>query len=154
MLRPPAEAAGRRLYMAQHPLFDYVPALEDDVRQPEYIRVAGKSRADLTNVWMGTAGSGSNLHFDSADNLLVQIVGEKRVVLVAPHFSKCLYPREERPNVSPVRVDAPDLHAFPLFRNVHAQVLHLRPGDALYIPPAHWHWVQSITASISVNFWF
>lgn len=149
-----AGEGGAKVYLAQHPLFEYVRALEADVEQPRYLRAVGKETADLTNVWMGTAGSGSKLHYDSADNLLVQVVGEKRVVLVAPEYGKNLYAGADRPNVSPVDVETPDLERFPRFGKVRGEMVELKPGDALYIPATHWHWVKSLTSSISVNFWF
>ena len=30
----------------------------------------------------------------------------------------------------------------------------LGPGDALYLPSDHWHYVQSLTSSISISFWW
>ena len=30
----------------------------------------------------------------------------------------------------------------------------LCPGDALYIPHLAWHYVRSLTTSVSVNFWY
>lgn len=157
VLRKMRESDGKEsIYMAQHPLFDYLPQLEHDVVQPKYMLVVGKERADLTNVWMGTEGSGSKLHFDSADNLLVQIVGEKMVVLISADQSNLLY-RKSAPspvNISPVNVQNPDLQVYPNFARARGQLARLMPGDALYIPAQHWHWVKACSASISVNFWF
>ena len=30
----------------------------------------------------------------------------------------------------------------------------LGPGDMLFIPKSHWHYVRSLTTSVSINFWF
>ncbi len=30
----------------------------------------------------------------------------------------------------------------------------LGPGDGLYIPARHWHYVRALSPSISVNFWW
>jgi lysine-specific demethylase 8 len=30
----------------------------------------------------------------------------------------------------------------------------LEPGDALYVPPGWFHYVQSVTSSFSVSFWW
>jgi len=30
----------------------------------------------------------------------------------------------------------------------------LAPGDMLFIPSKHWHYVRSLSPSFSVNFWF
>lgn len=153
MLRRP-DKGNDAVYLAQHPLFDYIQTLEEDIEHPKYMEVVGKSKADLTNIWMGTAGSGSKLHYDSADNILVQVVGEKEVVLISADQSDLLYKRSPSDNISPIDLEGPDLNKYPLFRRVNGTVAHLGPGDALYIPAMHWHWVKAFTSSISVNFWF
>lgn len=153
MLRKPHEA-NAAIYLAQHPLFDYITKLEDDIAHPSYMEIVGKRKADLTNIWMGTAGSGSKLHFDSADNILVQVVGEKQVVLISPDQSDLLHRKSPSDNLSPIDIERPDLNKYPNFRGVEGTVARLGPGDALYIPATHWHWVRAFTSSISVNFWF
>ena len=30
----------------------------------------------------------------------------------------------------------------------------LGPGDMLFIPKGHWHYVRALTTSVSINFWF
>lgn len=59
------------VYLDQHPIFNYIPILESDIEHPSVIQVAGKSVADVVNIWMGSASLGSKLHSDSADNILV-----------------------------------------------------------------------------------
>lgn len=153
MLRQSGDAT-ETVYLAQHPLFNYIPQLEADIKHPQYMQVVGKTHADLVNVWMGTAGSGSKLHYDSADNLLVQLVGEKKVVLVPAEQSDMLYRESRTDNVSPIDLEKLDKAKFPLLEKVTGVTAILRPGDALYIPATHWHWVKALSASISVNFWF
>ncbi|XP_076033812.1 bifunctional peptidase and arginyl-hydroxylase JMJD5-like [Oratosquilla oratoria] len=43
---------------------------------------------------------------------------------------------------------------WPLLRQAKYHDLILGPGEALYIPPRYWHYVQSLTTSISVSFWW
>lgn len=144
-----------KVYLAQHPLLDYLPALADDISHPPYLTVAKKSKADLINLWLGSRTTGSKLHFDSADNFLVQIVGEKRLILIPPTETHKLYVEPgERNNISPINVDQPDLQKYPLFNDVKGLQVYLHPGDAVYIPAGYWHYVQALSASISVNFWF
>lgn len=153
MLRKPDEG-NAAVYLAQHPLFDYIQTLAEDIEHPGYMEIVGKRQADLTNVWMGTAGSGSKLHFDSADNILVQVVGEKQVVLISPDQGNLLYRKSPSDNISPIDVELPDPDKYPLFGDVKGTIARLGPGDALYIPATHWHWVKAFTSSMSVNFWF
>lgn len=143
------------VYLAQHPLFDYIPELQNDVRIPRFVEAGGKgANVDVINLWMGTSGSGSRLHFDSADNILVQVVGRKTVILIDPQYSSSLGVRPAVPNISPVHpLESEPEH--PNFLNtVRGCTIHLNAGDGLFIPAKHWHWVQADTCSISVNFWF
>ena len=48
--------------------------------------------------------------------------------------------------------EAPDLDAFPAFRDVLVQDVVLGPGDALFIPVGWWHHVRALSASISLAF--
>lgn len=57
-------------------------------------------------------------------------------------------------NTSLVEVEAPDATRFPLFASATYTETILRPGDTLFIPRKCWHYVRSLSTSISVNFWF
>ena len=142
------------MYLAQHPLFDYFPELRKHIDTPKYVEAGGSKDADLVNVWMGSAKSGTRLHYDSADNFLVQVVGWKRIVLFSPDETKNLHCTSSKDNFSPIDVDRPDIKEHPKFLQAKGQLALLGPGDILYIPASHWHWVRAMTASISVNFWF
>jgi hypothetical protein len=54
--------------------------------------------------------------------------------------------------VSQVNVEQPDIERFPLFECAARQECLLGPGDSLYIPARCWHWVKSLSVSISVSF--
>jgi lysine-specific demethylase 8 len=55
---------------------------------------------------------------------------------------------------SPVRVETPDAPAYPRFAEAEYEELILGPGDMLYIPRSHWHYVRALSTSVSINFWF
>ena len=44
--------------------------------------------------------------------------------------------------------------AFPAFSGAPFSDAVLEPGDALYVPPGWFHYVQSVTSSFSVSFWW
>ena len=103
------------------------------------------------------------LHFDSYDNFLCQVAGSKYVRLYAPDQTRYLYVsrndqhgsmRNSQGNVSDVRVEAPDLAKHSEFTRAQFSHTILNPGDLLFIPARHWHYVRSTSTSISVNFWF
>ena len=57
-------------------------------------------------------------------------------------------------NISAVDVEAADLRRFPLFAQTEFEHGVLRPGDMLFIPRPWWHFVRSLSTSLSINFWF
>lgn len=67
---------GRVAYLAHTPLLQLVPALAADVERP-----AGVPAACEVNAWLGPAATVSPLHTDPRDNVFVQVVGSKLVLL-------------------------------------------------------------------------
>ena len=106
------------------------------------------------------AGATTALHFDPSDNWLCQIAGFKYVRLYAPAETPRLYVNREgrgtsaQGNVSRLRVEEPDAARFPLATDARYTECILAPGDLLFIPQRHWHYVRSLTTSFSMNFWF
>lgn len=62
--------------------------------------------------------------------------------------------RHAQGNFSAVDVEDPNLARFPDFANATPYDVILAPGDFVYIPAKCWHYVRSLTPSISLNFWF
>ena len=109
------------------------------------------------SLWLsGWRGSKSSIHYDSFQNLLVVVAGEKRVLLWSPAEAAGLHPHQlggESGNHSAVDVAQPD--RFPGFGDAlrRAAVVTLRAGDALYIPEGFWHQVDSSGGTVAVNYW-
>ncbi|KAL5034465.1 hypothetical protein BDV3_004038 [Batrachochytrium dendrobatidis] len=161
------------MYLAQHDLFDRVSELASDLAIPDYCimapsvhsRTRWMSTLDSSmdepqicvNVWIGPAGTHSPLHTDPYDNLFTQIVGYKYIRLYAPSETKYLYPHNSSTllsNTSQVDVAHADLTLFPEFTKAVYVECIVGPGEMLLIPCGWWHYVESITSSISVSFWF
>ena len=51
-----AKAAQAVGYLAQHPLFEQIPELARDIREPEYCSL-GKGVLHSVNAWLGPAGT-------------------------------------------------------------------------------------------------
>ncbi|CAL1532357.1 unnamed protein product [Lymnaea stagnalis] len=83
-------------------------------------------------------------------------MGEKYVRLYSKEHSDSMYPHEGHllHNTSQIDLDSPDLDQFPKFANLPCLECVLKPGDMLYIPPGHWHYVKSLSVSFSVSFWW
>ena len=101
-------------------------------------------------------------HYDLMENIGVVVAGRRRFTLFPPDQIANLYtgPLETTPAGTPVSmVDlaAPDLDRFPRFAAAAAvaQVATLEAGDAIYIPFAWWHGVDSLDPlSALVNYWW
>jgi hypothetical protein len=94
----------------------------------------------------------------------VQVSGFKYIRLYHADETDKLYPkmhpradaasRKKAPNTSEVRVEHPDLEAHPRFQEARYTEALVGPGDLLYIPKGTWHYIRSLTTSLSINFWF
>lgn len=147
-------------YLAQHNLFEQIPALRDDIILPEYCCVSNQNSTDNIDVdikaWLGPKNTISPMHFDDKNNLLCQVFGTKRIILASSDESINVYPFEGNilKNTSQIDADNLDFERFPLAQKVKFYKLTLRPGDILYIPPKWWHYVRSLSKSFSVSFWW
>lgn len=159
-------ADSERGYLAQHPLFDQIPTLRDDIHEPTFCKA--RSEADkrapsacevrqtpIVSAWFGPAGTVSPLHNDPFHNLLAQVVGSKYVRLIDARFSPRLYPRSGALcNNSHVNLDQPAPSQHPLFEGTPFWQCVLGPSEVLYIPRLCWHYVRSLDVSMSVSFWW
>ena len=175
--------AGGVAYLAQHPLFAQLPALQEDFSVPSWIADGELTRV---NSWIGSRSTVSPLHYDSYENFFAQIAGYKVIKVLGESFGECVYPHavswtqqrswpsqvdsvqckdndEQKKEaarrtgtISQVDVECPDFERFPEYRNAEANVQEvvLGPGDVMYIPSRVWHHVRALTTSISLNFLF
>ena len=83
--------------------------------------------------------------------------GRKRWVLFAPGQSANVYYRQRRdlPVIfSPVDMSDPDPVRFPRVQSAPRHDFVLEAGEVLYLPPGWWHYVESLSDSINVNYWW
>jgi len=143
------------VFMESAPLPDCLPTF------------AGLHRLDLLDasivprIWIGNRVT-VQTHYDFYSNIGCVVAGRRRFTLFPPEQLPNLYPGPMDVTlagvpVSMVRLEEPDYVRYPRFRLAleHAQVVELEPGDALFIPYAWWHRVESLTAfNILVNYWW
>uniref|UniRef100_A0A3Q3XPN1 Lysine-specific demethylase 8 n=1 Tax=Mola mola TaxID=94237 RepID=A0A3Q3XPN1_MOLML len=144
-------------YLAQHQLFDQVPELKEDIRLPDYCCLGEGDEEEITvNAWFGPGGTVSPLHQDPQQNFLAQVVGSKYIRLYSPEDTDKMYPHQSQllHNTSQVEAENPDLERFPGFAKAPYLECVLQPGDVLFIPVRHWHYVRSLELSFSVSFWW
>ncbi len=150
------EACDRIEYLAQHNLFDQIPALRKDILVPEYCCVGTSNESVDIKAWLGPKGTISPMHYDPKHNLLCQVFGHKKIILAAPDDSPNLYPHETEmlKNTSQIDAEHIDMTKFPMCSAVQFYHLNLYEGEILYIPPRWWHYVRSMEKSFSVSFWW
>lgn len=123
-------------------------ALLEDVDLGEGI-VSADDR-DGSFFWFGPEGTVTPLHHDVGNVLFVQVMGEKRFLLVSPYQSHRV---DNRVSVySEVDAAVPDPVAHPQFVGVSRTEVVVTPGQALFIPVGWWHHVTALTTSISLSF--
>ena len=150
----------RVAYVSQHQLFHEIPELQSLFTVPLY--TLGRISVDTSaiNIWLGTAGTRTSIHRDPYLNILCQVSGFKYVRIYGDDATQYLYPdvlREGNANTftrSPVDPERVDQKAHALAVKAEYVECILRPGDALFMPKNVWHYVRSLTTSVSINFWF
>ncbi|WP_311268460.1 cupin-like domain-containing protein [Sphingobium sp. WCS2017Hpa-17] len=103
-------------------------------------------------LWIGGEGTFTPLHFDLTNNLLAQVTGSKRVILIPPSQARRLAHRSHV--FSDVRdvTDEARLKLHPQARDVLRYEVRLAPGDLLFIPIGWWHQVRSESFSTMLTY--
>jgi hypothetical protein len=122
------------------PLFDEVSEI------PEILAAGGAKNGFL---WIGPKGTVTPWHHDLTNNLLLQMVGRKRVRLVASEDTPAM--RNHRHCYSLWNSD--DLLPG-LAQDGKPAVLEctIGPGEALFIPIGWWHHVEGLNQTIGMSF--
>jgi hypothetical protein len=161
--RPLGETLGRIARARTDPAAGYlaIQMLPLDTQMPAFVRdnpmplVPPDARPKL---WLGGPVK-TQIHNDRDHNLACVVAGRRRFLLFPPEQVANLYigPLDNPPPLSLVDPEAPDLDAFPRFRDAlrAARVAHLGPGDALLMPRYWWHHVTSCDPyNAMVNYWW
>ncbi|MBA2935923.1 cupin-like domain-containing protein [Sphingomonas sp. CGMCC 1.13654] len=108
--------------------------------------------ADEAMLWIGPAGTFTPLHHDLTNNLLAQIVGRKRVLLVPPSEAGKLRNREHVFSAIGDLTDPATLAQHPDLRDMPLYDVLLEPGSMLFIPIGWWHQVTALDFSVSATY--
>ncbi|WP_313440186.1 DUF6065 family protein [Novosphingobium sp.] len=101
--------------------------------------------------WIGPLGTFTPLHHDLTNNLLLQLVGSKRILLASPLETPRIY--NDFHVYSEIRdLAEPDLTTrFPALKGMRVHQVDLRAGEALFIPLGWWHQVTSTDFSVTIT---
>jgi hypothetical protein len=101
------------------------------------------------HVWAGEANMSARVHYDTYYNFYVQLVGRKRFVLLPPEewVHLRLFPAMH-PSGRQSQFDVSQR-----LGSARALEVVLEPGQVLFLPPYWFHHVESVDASVSVNYW-
>lgn len=121
-------------------LWDDVPAL------PEYLAPAPGGSGFF---WFGPAGTVTPFHHDLTNNFMAQIIGRKRLLLIAP--SEVNRVGNLRHCFSQVDGRNIDLAQFPAMAGVPVLECELAPGEILFLPVGWWHFVEGLDISVTVS---
>ncbi|WP_323161675.1 cupin-like domain-containing protein [Pseudomonas fluorescens] len=129
-------------------------ALMQQIKYPPYFDA---SLFIPPRIWIGPKGTLTPLHRDDSDNLFAQVWGQKKFTLAAPHHREALGTWSTAPEGGldgcDFNPDAPDYERFPAARDVTFLRVTLEAGDLLFLPEGWFHQVESVSTSLSVNFW-
>ena len=103
----------------------------------------------LPCIWMGAAGSCSNLHTDPQDNFVLCVIGHKRF---------WLHPPSALPDIQAESVMGSAFLRSPLDPReaghpVPTVALDLYPGDLLLLPMGWAHFVECLAPAFTYNYW-
>ncbi|MCB0401875.1 MAG: cupin-like domain-containing protein [Flavobacteriales bacterium] len=123
----------------------------------------GYNVGEAFHTFISGQGGFTPIHNAGAENLFIQVYGEKKWVLY-PTEATCVI--DPSPSYSfyrsaPVRYNNRDFNPFelnyedyPLYRYLNGYSVHLKPGDVFYNPAYMWHSVKNPTDSIGVGYRF
>ena len=145
------EPEAQRHYLATSNVARVFPELVDEL--PSLPLVAKKHCGPF--LWIAAPGHYEFAHFDPDDNLLVPVIGRKRVRMWAPEDFHRLYPNPLGSSGRTVQFqaasDEPDPERHPLARGLKCWEALVCPGQQLFIPGFTIHQVTSLDACVSVN---
>ena len=150
-------AAPDALYAGAVPVRDALAPLADAHAMP--LLDPGMER--LTSLWIGNR-TRTAPHWDLPQNIAAVIAGRRRFILFPIEQVENLYigPLDFTLAGQPVSLvdpQAPDLARFPRYAEAvkHAQTVVLEPGDALYLPSLHIHYVEALDPfGLMMNVWW
>lgn len=138
-------------YLTLFSIFERFPHLQEDIDLSIFTKHTKKNNIFC---WIGPKGTITGFHYDSLNNLLTQVMGEKLVIIASPKQKKNMYVSDKFELAavsSEVDINNYNKEKHPRIQDVDFFSVVLEPGDALFIPRNWWHYVRSLNTSISIS---
>jgi hypothetical protein len=142
------EHTGLRMFLCN--LFKIHPALRDEFPCPKLF----KGMLDSVGfMFFGGKNTTVRIHYDLDVSCVLHthFGGSKRVVLIAPEYSKLLY-RLPLNTYSLIDLDKPDYDKYPGLKFVKGYDFILEHGDSIFMPAGYWHYMTYLNGSFSVSY--
>ena len=131
-------------------MFKVKPELRKDFACPSLIKgIMGR----VGFMFFGAKGIKVRIHqdMDFSNVMLTQFYGRKKVVLVAPKYSRLLYKLPFNTH-SLINLDNPDLKKYPGLKYIETYECVLEPGDSVFMPSGYWHYITYLDGGFSVSY--
>jgi hypothetical protein len=104
-------------------------------------------------MWIGPAGTLTVLHHDLTNNLIAQLVGRKRIlVLPASEVGKLYNHIYVFSSIIDLQDPKLSLAQFPRLKDARVYYVTLMPGEMIFLPIGWWHQVRSIDFSVTITY--
>lgn len=132
-------------------ILERMPELAHDFEFPD---LGLKFFKKLPVLFFGGEGSKVLAHYDMdlADIIHVHFHGTKSVTLFTPDQTNYLYrvPFSVH-NLESIDMDRPDFKKYPALKNLKGIEVHMKHGDALYMPSGYWHYIKYLDGGFSIT---
>jgi hypothetical protein len=102
--------------------------------------------------WIGPIGTYTPLHFDLTNNLIAQVVGTKRVIMLPPSETQFLANSKHVFSEVHDIMDDDAIARHPAAAHALTYEVELNAGDVLYVPIGWWHQVTALDFSVTYTF--
>jgi hypothetical protein len=104
-------------------------------------------------MWIGPAGTVTSLHHDLTDNFIAQLVGRKRLKLIAAaDVGKLDNYKHVFSRIADLEDPNLDRSQFPLLAETRVYDVVLNTGEILFVPLGWWHQVMSVDFSVTITY--
>lgn len=129
--------------------------LQEEIDIKSYLPAKPILNAPILNkvLFASKKGFMASLHMEPGRILNIQLSGKKRWFLVPPNFSEFIHPKLTQTTIHfsrDIRTKEDLLEKLPKDAIVYTG--ELKKGDALLVPPFHWHVVENHDNSVSVAY--